>query len=103
MMGGLNVFHLMNQRFLSKLDELRELVDEPLTINSSYRTKAYNESIGGSSRSKHIEGIAVDIACDNATLRAKIVKKALSLGLTVGPAKTFVHVDNRDNQILFVY
>lgn len=106
MMGEQNVFQFMDATFLKKLDQLRDLVREPLTLNSTYRSPAYNEAIGGSKGSKHMEGIAADISCKDSKLRHKIVMEAASLGLTVGVAKTFVHIDNRKTgrfPILFLY
>ena len=102
-MGGVSVFDKMDFNFLTKLDELRERCGFGLAINSSYRSRDYNRKIGGSPGSKHIDGIAADLACNDSAKRAVIVKNALDLGLTVGVARTFVHVDNRDNQIVFTY
>jgi uncharacterized protein YcbK (DUF882 family) len=102
-MGDENVFHKMDADLLHRLDLLRGLVNEPLSVTSSFRSKDYNESVGGSTRSQHLTGNAVDLQCNNSTLRAKIVKYALELDLTCGVAKTFVHIDNRDNQIVFTY
>ena len=101
--GRLNVFDKMQPDFLDKLDKLRGLCGFALVINSSYRSPQYNASIGGSKGSKHMEGIAVDLACTDSSKRAKIVLNALHLGLTVGVAKTFIHVDNRVGQIMFTY
>jgi uncharacterized protein YcbK (DUF882 family) len=102
-MGDKNVFNKMDADLLDRLDVLRELVSEPLHITSSYRSEEYNNSVGGSSRSMHLKGRAVDLSCNNGTLRAKIVKHALELDLSVGVAKTFIHIDNRDSQIVFTY
>jgi hypothetical protein len=49
-----------------------------------------------------MEGIAADIQCVGSIPRAKLVKHALNLGLTVGVYKNFVHVDDREHQIMFV-
>lgn len=98
-----NVFDKMDLDLLSRLDTLRGLVNEPLHITSSYRSPDYNSKIGGSTRSMHLKGKAVDISCNNGTLRAKIVKHALDLDLSVGVAKTFIHIDSRENQIVFTY
>ena len=102
-MGNENVFDKMDNDFLCLLDELRLYVEEPLHITSSYRSESYNKSIGGSKKSQHLKGNAVDLSCDNGTLRKKIVHVGLDLGLSVGVAKTFIHVDNRDKQIVFTY
>ena len=87
-MGGENCYDKMDPYFLTLLDDLRDAVGEPLYLTSTYRSPDYNRSINGASRSKHLEGIAADISCNNGTLRAKIIKEALNMGLTVGAAKT---------------
>lgn len=102
-MGDENVYNRMDLDLLHRINILRERVGQPLIITSSYRDEAYNNEIGGSKRSMHLQGRAVDFACTNSDFRARIVKHALDLGLTVGVAKTFIHVDNRDEQILFTY
>ena len=42
-------------------EPLREWVGGPIKINSFYRSVALNKAIGGSSRSQHCEGRAMDI------------------------------------------
>jgi len=103
LMGSENVFDKMDKPFLQVLDNLRECVNEPLYINSSFRSEEYNKSVGGSKTSQHLKGNAVDLKCDNGALRLKIVENALGLGLSVGVAKTFIHIDNRLRQIVFAY
>ena len=98
-----NVFNEMNTKFLCLLDDLRELVGEPLKVNSSYRSVAKNQAVGGSPSSFHLSGNAVDLSCGNGSLRLKIVQNALELGLSVGVNKYFLHVDNRLKQIVFAY
>ena len=102
-MNGQLVFDKMNPEFLELLDNLRDLVREPLKVNSSYRSEEYNKSIGGSLKSTHMYGIAADLHCTNGALRLKIVENALGLGLTVGVANNFIHIDNRLKQIVFAY
>jgi len=102
-MGEEIVYSKMDRQFLTLLDALREKVGFHLKINSSYRTEEYNDFVGGVKGSLHCVGKAVDIACLDSKERAYIVAHALLLGLTVGVAKTFLHIDNRENQILFTY
>jgi len=102
-MGDKPVFKYMNEAFLYKLDLLRDKVGKPLTINSSFRDIEYNKHVGGSKHSMNLTGQAVDLRCSNSFLRVSIVKEALLLGLSVGVSKSFVHVDNRDNQLMFTY
>ena len=102
-MGGVIVFDKMDEVFLDLLDELREVCGFPIRFNSTYRDPAYNKKIGGSSGSKHLLGIAADISCLDSSQRVVIVGHAIRLGLTVGVAGTFIHVDNREKQIMFTY
>ena len=102
-MGGDNVYNQMDDVFLKSLDQLRHNVGMPMNITSSYRSPEYNASIGGAKKSIHLLGRAVDISCNNSRDRMVIVQEALALGLTVGVAGTFIHIDDRDYQILFTY
>ena len=102
-MGGLVVFDKMDPDFLERLDALRDMYGKPMVITSSWRSPHYNRSINGAPRSKHLEGIAVDIACTNGHDRLEIVDTALMLGFTIGVGKTFLHLDTRDDQIIFGY
>ena len=56
-------YHLgnMNAIALNIFEPLREWVGGPIKINSFYRSVALNKAIGGSSRSQHCEGRAIDI------------------------------------------
>ena len=53
------------------LDPLREMIDEPIAVNSGFRTLAVNKAIGWAQKpiSQHTKGEAADIECfDNAKL-----------------------------------
>ena len=53
------------------LDPLREMIDEPIAVNSGFRTLAVNKAIGGAQNpiSQHTKGEAADIECfDNAKM-----------------------------------
>jgi uncharacterized protein YcbK (DUF882 family) len=102
MMGDKNVYDKMNESFLIKLQVLRDRCGFPLVINSSYRTPEYNKSVGGSPGSYHILGRAVDIKCLNSITRARIIKEALNMGLSCGIYKSWIHVDDRDVQLVYV-
>ena len=54
---------LINMKTLAEMifEPLREWVGGPIKINSFYRSSALNEAIGGSSRSQHCQGRAMDI------------------------------------------
>jgi hypothetical protein len=42
-------------------EPLREYVGGPIKINSMFRSEALNRAIGGSSRSQHCQGRAIDL------------------------------------------
>ena len=54
---------VVNMKLLAEkvFEPLREWVGGPIKINSMYRSSALNQAIGGSSRSQHCQGRAVDL------------------------------------------
>lgn len=102
-MDGRDVSGNMNPDFLVKLDLCREIAGVVFTVLSSFRTKAKNKAVGGAMGSLHLEGRAVDVRSLDGTTRGKIVRAALSLGLSVGIMENAVHIDDREDQILFHY
>lgn len=48
---------------VSKLQQLRDIVGQ-ITVTSGYRTPEFNERVGGSSNSYHLDGLAADIKFD---------------------------------------
>ena len=54
---------LVNMEIIAEriFEPLREWVGGPIRINSFYRSPELNKAIGGSKRSQHIEGRAMDI------------------------------------------
>ena len=56
-------YHLVNMQVIAELvfEPLREWVKGPIKINSFYRCKELNSAIGGSAKSQHCEGRAIDI------------------------------------------
>lgn len=49
------------------MQELRDWWGKPITVNSWYREKEYNDSVGGDPNSCHLDGIATDIAFEKLT------------------------------------
>lgn len=87
-------YDLMNSELLKKLDLARGIADVPFFITSSYRDKETNDRVGGSKKSAHLRGNAVDIHCENSYHRFKIVQALLDAGFTrIGIASTFIHAD----------
>ena len=54
---------LANMKILAEkiFEPLRKFVGGPIKINSMFRSEALNKQIGGSSRSQHCQGNAMDI------------------------------------------
>ena len=47
------------------LQPLRDAIGRPVYINSGYRSKRLNKRVGGVPNSRHLQGKAADIHCDN--------------------------------------
>ena len=47
------------------LQPLRDTIGAPVYINSGYRSKRLNARVGGVPNSRHLQGRAADIHCDN--------------------------------------
>jgi len=92
---------MMDKAFLSMLDDIREIVGEPLIITSGYRTPQHNEAVGGkmpdengNGGSSHLKGLAVDIAIRNSRMRFKLINAIQEVGINrIGIADNFIHID----------
>lgn len=92
----------MAPEFLRRLDVLRGLCGFPITLTSGCRCRRYNRKVGGGQHSAHLEGKAVDIAC-NGFQAWQILKFATTLGFSgVGIMQKgdidqrFIHLDIAD-------
>ena len=58
-----NDYELQNMELIAEkvFEPLREAVNGPIKINSFFRCEELNKAIGGSSRSQHCQGRAIDI------------------------------------------
>lgn len=79
------------------LQQIRDHFGKAITINSGYRTPAYNKKIGGATYSQHMYGTAADIVVSG--VKPSDVY-AYANGLLkaggVGKYDTFTHVDVRE-------
>jgi hypothetical protein len=107
--------------FGQKLDDLREMLDRPMTLTSACRTSSHIDSLlergyPASKNSFHLidnpkygtDTCAVDVSVPDSEYRKELIKVALQEGWTVGVAKSFVHIDKRSDytelpQIVYVY
>jgi uncharacterized protein YcbK (DUF882 family) len=87
----------ISEDLVRRLQEVRDILGEPMKITSGIRCKKHNASpsVGGSSNSSHVEGngTAVDISCGNSAYRQRLLKAVLQVFDRVGIAKSFVHMD----------
>ena len=85
----------MDVEFIEALDSLREACGFPFNITSGYRSKDHSIEKAKATVGTHAQGIAADIKVSGGSERLAIVKHASAMGMSVGVAKTFVHVDTR--------
>lgn len=84
----------MDENFVKKLDEAREIAGTPFKINSGYRCAEHNKAVGGKPNSAHLRGLAVDIQCVDSRARWLILGALFQVGITrVGIADNFIHCD----------
>lgn len=80
----------------TKLENLAKSLGRPLTLNSAYRTPAYNRSIGGARNSMHVQRKAIDIQWGTSSVQGRVdmIQKAIDAGFSgIGTYNGFMHVD----------
>lgn len=93
--NGKNCFDKMDKSFLNRLDLARELAGVPFSISSSWRSVEHNRAVGGKKYSSHLLGCAVDIRCENSTMRDKILVSLRDANFVrIGISSKFIHVDS---------
>jgi len=85
----------MKDELLKKLDELRDLLGEPVTIKSGYRCLKANIECGGKTDSAHLDGYAVDIVIPNSRYRHDILSVIFKHNIfnRIGINRSTIHVD----------
>lgn len=79
---------------VEKLQVIRELMGEPIIVNSGYRCLKHNKAVGGYSKSNHLKGWAADISCSKENLpHLKQIASKVFWNYGVGLYPSFVHVD----------
>jgi hypothetical protein len=93
-------------RIAQALEDIRQIYgDRPITINSWYRPRAINAAVGGASRSRHLQGDAVDFNVSG--LHPHDVYRRLDSwwgnrgGLA--SATSFTHLDSRGYRARWAY
>ncbi len=85
----------MKKEFLQLLDKSRALAGIPFVVTSGFRTRDWNERVGGRVGSSHLAGCAADLSCTSSGARSQIVQALIKVGFNrIGIGKNFIHVDN---------
>ena len=86
---------LVDETALDALQALRTRLGRPLIIRSAYRSPEHNRAVGGAKASKHMEGIAFDIAMANHDPEAfEAAARAIGFqGFGFYPRSGFIHID----------
>jgi lysozyme family protein len=88
-------------------DIVRERYGKPITVNSVYRSPAYNACLDGTaSNSFHMKGMAADCSPVNGNISelAQVIAELKKEGKIVGGwgvYPTFIHLDTRPNNVKF--
>ena len=91
---------LVDLRLVHILQQIRDHFGRPVTINSAYRTAAYNAKIGGAKASQHCLGTAADITVSGVSPSAvaSYAETLLSGAGGIGRYANFTHIDVRERK-----
>ena len=93
----------MDRNFIKLCDLARSKCDFPWKITSAYRTqetldRLIKEGYKASPTSEHLDGMAIDVACSNASQRFDIISRAMEVGISrIGISTGFVHLGYGDS------
>ena len=91
----------MNPTLLVVLDKIRKDYGKPIRINSAYRTRLHNESVGGVNNSQHRKGNAVDIHIETQGDGDRL-ERLFNIHFPnrggIGRYNTFIHLDVRNKR-----
>lgn len=59
---------------LTALQEVRDILKEPISIVSGFRCAAHNKTVGGSETSSHLYGLAADLKIHDSKYAFKLMK-----------------------------
>lgn len=94
--GGAGTWVNMDFAFLIQLQAIRWAVGVPFDITSAYRDPVHNKRIGGSPKSAHMFGVAVDISRKNLSKAdcLVLINFAIACGIKgIGVHPNFIHID----------
>lgn len=88
-----NLYYLCEQ-----LEIIRNITEQPIIVNSGYRSSAVNKAVGGVSTSAHLEGKAADITASDFNDLVESVELAIDSQLLrfdqiiFYPKRKFIHI-----------
>ena len=92
------------------MQEIRDLLGKPITINSAYRCKKLNDLVGSSDRSQHLKGEAVDFTCKGFGTPEEVVKFLHSKNFLADQCfneGSWIHISRKlrkvDNRMMYGY
>lgn len=86
---------------IERLQWMRDKCGKPIVLNSVYRCKKHNGDVGGTSGSRHLKGMAADIAVPGGMTLDELAALAESAGMRGVLKYTksgFVHADVRETK-----
>lgn len=88
---------LIDGELVRRLQDLRDKFGVT-TINSAYRTPAWNAKVGGAPASQHVQGRASDTVCKGTSpLEVAMTAEAWGMG-GIGLYSSFTHIDTRSGK-----
>ena len=90
----------MDEGFIYKLDQARELCEFPFIVNSAFRDVDYEKSKNRKGTSSHCKGLAVDLRCNSSYVRYFILDSLLRVGFRrIGVYNSYIHVDDDPDKV----
>lgn len=88
---------LIDTDLVDILQKVRDHFNQPVTLNSAYRSPSHNRAVGGVSNSQHVYGTAADTVVKNVSPVevSKYVEFLMSDRGGIGLYTTFTHIDVR--------
>lgn len=91
---------MIDNNLIISLQQLRNVAEASIKIDSGYRCKIHNAAIGGSPNSYHVRGMAADIVIQGKSVRemyelAVLIPGFRNGGIGIYPDNGFIHVDVR--------
>lgn len=86
---------IVDEKLVEYLQKIRDHFGKPVNINSGYRCATHNASVGGATKSNHMDGKAADIRISGVT-PLEVAQYAEHIGiLGIGVYSWGVHIDTR--------